>query len=240
MLASGGDARHGDMFPRWGRYSLHDGMLPVGHCLYLNKPALAAGRPCIAWENSGMAYPADCSGPPGPHAWNTLPFNDITPHWQWPSPVKSPWSDSGTASLALLLSAPNNGKLIIAKGLGGLKAGTDLPNGRIHPNTHRYGQSQVWPSSSARSTMAPIWRAPGGKKMESSSFPWMHSLWMVTSLTPSVWMAGHSTFPEVIYGPASSGVVASRHQPAKVKPLVHQTGAPPPGREHFSYDSNGL
>ena len=40
------------------------------------------------------------------------------------------------------------------------------------------------PSSSARSAMAPMWRLPGCRKMDSSSLPWMHSLWMVTSEQP--------------------------------------------------------
>ena len=46
------------------------------------------------------------------------------------------------------------------------------------------------PSRSAASAMAPMCRAPGVKKMESSSFPWMHNLWMVTSWAPvSGWEA---------------------------------------------------
>ena len=40
------------------------------------------------------------------------------------------------------------------------------------------------PSSSALSAIAPMWRAPGVKKIDNSSFPWMQSLWIVTSLTP--------------------------------------------------------
>ena len=47
-----------------------------------------------------------------------------------------------------------------------------------------------WPNSVARSAMAPIWRLPGCKKMESSSLDWMHIRWMVTSESPvSGWVA---------------------------------------------------
>lgn len=47
-----------------------------------------------------------------------------------------------------------------------------------------------WPSCSARSAMAPMCRAPGVKKMDSSSLLWMHIRWMVTSLRPvSGWVA---------------------------------------------------
>ena len=46
------------------------------------------------------------------------------------------------------------------------------------------------PSCSALSAMAPICLAPGVKKMDSSSLPWIQSLWIVTSWAPvSGWAA---------------------------------------------------
>ena len=45
-----GNSRHGDVLLAGADASLHDRVFSVSHCLYLDQPALAAGRTCIAWK----------------------------------------------------------------------------------------------------------------------------------------------------------------------------------------------